>query len=163
MSDSSPHVAIVTTAFIFSLVGLVSGALICTTGAWDLGVLRAVRGVGRERAVEEVVEEEVGIGGSNAGSNSSLTDEDREEEEEEEEESDDDVDEVSLGASVRDMLLQLVFDDVEEDCRVPLPEEEAVVYVYACVAGLAIDKEAGSLRLSLLLIATGATVFHAII
>lgn len=163
MSDSSPHVAIVTTAFIFSLVGLVSGALICTTGAWDLGVLRAVRGVGRERAVEEVVEEEVGIGGSNAGSNSSLIDEDREEEEEEEEESDD-VDEVSLGASVRDMLLQLVFDDVEEDCRVPLPEEEeAVVYVYAYVAGLAIDKEAGSLRLSLLLIAAGATVFHAII
>ena len=159
MSDSSPHVAIVTTAFIFSLVGLVSGALICTTGAWDLGVLRAVRGVGRERAVDEVVEEEVGIGGSNAGSNSSLIDEDREEEEES-----DDVDEVSLGASVRDMLLQLVFDDVEEDCRVPLPEEEeAVVYVYAYVAGLAIDKEAGSLRLSLLLIAAGATVFHAII
>ena len=114
-----------------------------------------MRGVGKERAIEIEIE----VGGSNDGRDSSLTDEEREEEEED---SDDDVLGVSLAASVRDMLLQLVFDDVEEDCKLPaLPE--AVVYVFAYVAGLAMDRVAGSFRLSLLFVATGGTVFHAII
>ena len=81
--------------------------------------------MGKERAIE--VEIEVEIGGSNDGSDSSLTDEDKEEEEDDR---DDDVDGVSLGASVRDMLLQLVFDDVEDDCKLPA-QPLAVVYVFA--------------------------------